>query len=89
VLYADPDGRTAEEGFWLDGLDYLQAHGLDAEIIVRSLEPAESILEVVADRDADCVVLGPYSSNAIRDFLFGGTSKELLERGNVPLLFGF
>lgn len=87
VVHADEQGVIDEED-WDDGIEYLADHGVEAEMIVRHLAPPEAVLDVVAERDADAVLLGPYTKGLWQRLLFGSTGRELLERAKIPLIFG-
>lgn len=87
VVHADPDGAGTPDD-WRDGPAYLKDHGRESEFVVRNLEPAEALLEVVRERDADLLVLGPYRKGSVRQLLLGSVGAELLTRANVPILFG-
>ncbi len=52
------------------------------------LEIGEEILALADDIDADIVAVGSRTHSRVREFLFGGTTRHLLEHSARPLLVG-
>jgi nucleotide-binding universal stress UspA family protein len=68
---------------------YLARRGLGAE--VRNLDslgksPAEALMAEAQSQGADLVVMGGYAHARVRELLFGGATRDLLEEAPVPLL---
>ncbi len=87
VVHADNEGMTDTEDLE-DITGYLEEHGFTAEMVVRNVKASQAILEVADERDADAIVLGAYDVGKVRRLLFGSTAKKLLDRSDIPLLFG-
>lgn len=67
---------------------HLARRGLKTE--VRNVEgagkAAAAILEEAARFRADLIVMGGYAHARIREYIFGGATRDILEKANVPLL---
>ena len=69
--------------------DNLRWHGIDAE--VREMSPdSRAVGEVLlAEADAihaDLLVMGAFSNSRLRQMVFGGVTKHVLENANLPVL---
>jgi nucleotide-binding universal stress UspA family protein len=47
---------------------------------------ADTVLNYVSDHGKDLVVMGGYGHSRMREFLFGGATREILEAMTVPVL---
>ncbi|WP_417675729.1 universal stress protein [Roseibium sp.] len=68
---------------------YLARHGLDVTIdVVTNPQTgiADTLLNYVSDHGNDLVVMGGYGHSRMREFLFGGATREILEAMTVPVL---
>jgi nucleotide-binding universal stress UspA family protein len=68
---------------------YLDRHGLKVELEqVRPNEVpvADVLLNTVADRGFDWVVMGAYGHSRVREYLFGGATRDILGEMTVPVL---
>lgn len=68
---------------------HLQRHGIAArseEILRGDLPISDVLLSRAADLDADLIVAGAYHHSQIRESLFGGVSRDLLDHMTVPVL---
>lgn len=70
---------------------YLSRHGIRAEI--QRMAPGSggidgAIRDTVRANRAGCVVMGVYGHSPLREALFGGVSRRMLETSEVPLLLG-
>lgn len=66
----------------------LERHGIQAEIreVLAPFVPAETMLPGMAlDSGADLLVVGGYSKGPLREMLFGGVTRSLLEGADVPV----
>jgi len=87
VVHADHNGMADQDDF-ADIVGYIREHGHDAEMVVRNVKPSRAILEVAREREVDCIVLGAYDVGKVERLLFGSTAKKILDRADIPLLFG-
>lgn len=68
---------------------YLARHGLDVTIDVvprPSGGVGDAILNYVSDKGIDLVVMGGYGHSRMREFLFGGATRDILAAMTVPVL---
>jgi len=67
---------------------HLAHRGVNAEVRNVSsgdCSDAEAILRAAHDIDADLIVLGGYGHARLREFVFGGVTRELLSGADIPL----
>jgi nucleotide-binding universal stress UspA family protein len=66
---------------------YLQRHGVACEPLVWAAraanEPADEILDIAGEEGADLVVCGAYGHSRMREWIFGGVTRALLETSPV------
>ncbi|WP_417685627.1 universal stress protein [Roseibium sp.] len=68
---------------------YLARHDLNVTIDVITnpqISVADTVLNYVADHTNDLVVMGGYGHSRMREFLFGGATREILASMTVPVL---
>jgi len=68
---------------------YLARHGVKVSIAEQTgsgLEVGSQILSRAADQCVDLIVMGGYSHSPLRQRLFGGVTREILETMTVPVL---
>lgn len=67
---------------------HLARHGVKAELqaIAGELDPANALLSHAADSSADLLVMGGYGNMRLRDLIFGGTTKGIMETMTLPVL---
>lgn len=63
-----------------------QARGIDLETRVVVGHPAEQILRLAADTGADLIVVGHRGRSAIREWLFGSTSRRVVSHASCSVL---
>lgn len=82
----DPEGTTRQQLAWAQA--WLQRHGVIAacEVIGSPAEPGLALLSEAADRGADLLVMGGYGHARATEFIFGGTTRTVLARMNLPVL---
>lgn len=87
--------RAREAAFEHDGpllarvVRHLQRHGIAAhseEALRGDLPISDVLLSRAADLDADLIVAGAYHRTQLREALFGGVSRDLLDHMTVPVL---
>lgn len=64
-------------------------HGVALEVChsdARSSEIGDELIGYANDMDADLLVMGCYGHSPIREFLLGGTTRQILGNPNVPVL---
>ncbi len=67
---------------------HLARHGIAADLqhIAGDLDPANALLSHAADSGADLIVMGGYGNMRLRDLIFGGTTRGIMESMTVPVL---
>ena len=75
---------------WLERIvHHLQRHGIKAQAEERprgSLAISDLLLSRAAELGADMIVAGAYHHSHLRETLFGGVSRDLLNRTTLPVL---
>lgn len=77
---SDPGGALSQ---------WLVRHGVRAEVAVLAKtmgRVSEVISRQAVDADADLIVMGAYGHSRLREAILGGATRNMLERGNIPVL---
>lgn len=77
---SDPGGLLSQ---------YLARHGVPVQVDVlsKTMPRVSDVLERhVADVGADLLVMGAYGHSRVRQAVFGGATRDMLERASVPVL---
>ena len=91
IVVVDPD-KLPDIDAPLAGSDIascLSRHGIHANVTTVSRgagSTAEAIAEQVTASNADLVVMGAYTHQRLREWLFGGVTRAFLESSSVPVL---
>ncbi len=91
ILWIDPAGKTSELG-GSPGQDMaatMARHGVKCEVatsVTAGMEVGGDLLSRVADYGADLLVMGCYGHSRLREFVFGGATREILRHMTVPVL---
>jgi nucleotide-binding universal stress UspA family protein len=81
---AGPDAKV--EAVLADGVGACRAHGVDAEGHARQGDPAEAILEVADEQQADAVVVGSKGMTGSRRFLLGSVPDKVSHHASCVVL---
>ncbi len=68
---------------------YLARHGLEVTIDTVTGTPisiADTMLNYVSDHGVDLIVMGGYGHSRLREFVFGGATREILTSMTAPIL---
>ena len=67
---------------------YLVRHGAQARVkqVTSSGGTADTILAQVAEEQADLLVMGGYGHSRMREMLFGGVTRSIMENSATPVL---
>lgn len=92
VFEAGPRGEGLGDGDQpgADIAAHLARHGLKVKVDVHEQYQeavASALLRHCAQVGAQLLVVGGYGHSRLREWCLGGTTRELLEFGNVPILF--
>ncbi|MFC6788902.1 universal stress protein [Methylobacterium komagatae] len=86
VLVASIGAETAGDADVVAG--HLARHG--AQVASRTVDPVDSeggaIIDLAAREGADLIVMGAYGRSRLKEWLFGGVTRELLDRAPVCCL---
>jgi nucleotide-binding universal stress UspA family protein len=81
---------SEEEARPIELLDYLACHGISAThrpvLPVKGVGSGEQILAEARDAGADLLVMGAYGHRPWREMLFGGATRQVVERSLLPVL---
>ncbi len=80
---------AAKSAFGQDIVTYLSRHGIDAKQTNLSANRegvGATILDYCSKTDPDILVMGAYGHARLREELFGGVTRHILENANVPVL---
>ncbi len=89
VATVDAKSAAADERPGHSLTAYLRDHGVAAElhnIDGLGRTEAKALLDDATALDADLLVVGAYGHSRVREFLFGGVTRELLAGASIPLL---
>jgi nucleotide-binding universal stress UspA family protein len=68
---------------------HLARHGLKIDVkrvTSPDIDVASTILSYAADSGADMIVMGGYGHSRLREFVFGGVTRAILDAMTVPVL---
>lgn len=82
-----PEGTPTEELPGYNISRHLARHGVNAELrmLPASSDVAAALLSYAADSGADMLVMGGYGHSRLRQFFFGGTTREILKSMTLPI----
>ncbi|MEP3048475.1 MAG: universal stress protein [Roseibium sp.] len=89
VLVIQKDNASTHGQPGADVANYLARHNMNVTIeVVANAQTgvADTVLNHVSDNGNDLVVMGGYGHSRMREFLFGGATREILEAMTVPIL---
>ena len=88
VVTIAPKGEAVDELPGFNITRHLSRHGVKAEL--RQLAPTDdigsAILSHTASTGADFLVMGGYGHSRVREFIFGGTTRQILSSMTLPVL---
>ena len=91
VVWVNPqeDGEAAGDLPGVDICTALARHGVKCEAtqnIRPSLDVGATLLTTVKNNASDMLVMGCYGHSRLREFVFGGATRHVLENMTVPVL---
>lgn len=89
VLVIEKKATTTEGQPGADVANYLARHNMDVTVEVITNPQtgvADAVLNHVSDHNNDLIVMGGYGHSRMREFLFGGATREILDAMTVPVL---
>jgi nucleotide-binding universal stress UspA family protein len=85
VLSVAEHGRSAEqvsERAW----EYLEGHGVEADVVVRDDPVVEAILQTAEEQSINMLVLGGYGHTPMPEIVLGSVVDEVLRTSRLPVL---
>jgi nucleotide-binding universal stress UspA family protein len=73
----------------LDASEYLSRHGISSRLAELEHGPgpvSETLLEAAEDIGANCLVMGAYGHSRLRENIFGGVTRGMLNKADLPVL---
>ena len=64
----------------------LNALGITADAVVRHASPAQAIVDVVREREADLIVMASHQRHGLNRWLRGSITEDVLARTRAPLV---
>lgn len=68
-------------------INYLKMHNINAtsEIVNTTKTPGEALLNEALDGNFDLIVAGAYGHKGLKELMFGGATRYLLENSTIPI----
>lgn len=68
-------------------IDYLKTHDINAtyEIVTTTRIPGQALLNAALDGNFDLIVAGAYGHRGLKELMFGGATRYLLENSKIPI----
>ena len=73
----------------IDAAQYLDRHGIACQVHewpADGRSTADALADAASVLGAGCIVMGAYGHSRLRESVLGGTTRDLLNRGDIPLL---
>ena len=86
LVMVEEEGRDFPD---ISASEYLSRHGIKSELHQISSEKsqiAEILENFAAERGASAIVMGAYGHSRMRETLFGGVTKSMLDTCEIPLI---
>ena len=79
-------GKERADEIESEARDYLAAHQLDVQYVVRDGDPSEVIVEYAEECEASLLVMGAYGHTKVRELVVGSTTAYAINHAPCPLL---
>lgn len=89
VLVVSKQAAAFSEQVGTDLATYLARHNMNVtiDIVVNpQISIADTVLNQISDKNHDLLVKGGYGHSRLREFLFGGATREILQTMTIPVL---
>ena len=87
VYSVNPDDRNHSGG--ADICTHLAHHGVNAtphHIVATDMGVGDSILSAVGDNSIDLLVMGGYGHSRLRELVFGGATRTIMQSMTCPVM---
>lgn len=64
---------------------YLRAHGIDAQVLMRTGKPLDAIIQVMKELHPGLIILGRPIHQGLVERIFGSIGRSILKEGNIPM----
>ena len=85
VVTVQERDRTAD-GTAHEAEDYLSAHGIPVDVVIKEGDPAKAIMEACQATGSDILAMGAFGHRGIREFFWGSTTNKILSQTNTAVL---
>lgn len=92
LLWINPGRADGGEGTGTPGSEMAAAlarHGLKVEAshsVSREIGAGDELLSRAADQGADLLIMGAYGHSRVREYVFGGATRHILQHMTLPVL---
>jgi nucleotide-binding universal stress UspA family protein len=91
ALHVLPEGSTEEDArnaeVMMRGLLAIaEGHGVEARTVIKSGDPAKTVLDYLAEANATGCITGQRGRGPLRQVMLGGLSLELLREAPCPVV---
>ena len=90
VAPADPEDRDEADRYGRERLDqaraYLEGRGLSADLVQLAVQPAEAIVKLAEEREADLIVVGMRKKGFFERLVEGSVAQNVLRRATCDVL---
>lgn len=92
LLWANPEAEDGGDGVGTPGSEMaatLSRHGVPIEAghtVSRQIGIGDELLSRAADQGADLLVMGGYGHSRVREYVFGGATRHILQHMTIPVL---
>ena len=87
---ADPEDRDEADRYGRERLDqaraYLEGRGLSGELVQLAGQPAEAIVKLAEEREADLIVVGMRKKGFFERLVEGSVAQNVLRRATCDVL---
>lgn len=79
--HAGPDAKALR--------GYLARHGIDATVEIGASRgnPGDRVMEIATSAGCDLLIKGAYTQSRLTQMIFGGATRAILDRSNIPVVF--
>jgi nucleotide-binding universal stress UspA family protein len=80
-VHAGPDAAALQK--------YLEGHGVETELRTGASggNPGDRAMEVAASANVDLMIKGAYTQSRLTQMIFGGATRAILDRAQIPVVF--
>ncbi|MDP2619620.1 MAG: universal stress protein [Hyphomicrobiales bacterium] len=92
LLWVNPESENGGSGTGIPGSEMatsLSRHGVKVEVghsATKEVGVGDELLSRAADQGADLLVMGAYGHSRVREYVFGGATRHILQHMTIPTL---